>query len=157
MDSVWFRRVVPAVLVLLGVGGLWLLFTGGDDGTTATHGDSPRLEIAGTDTQEVASLAGLGLPEGTEDFLTARLEDDSQLDVTFTVDPSTEAAFLEASELAQPVADERVIYHSSPLWKLNVEGTIRGTSDVRGGVSRSVELVPEDDRTRVRVVITPAG
>jgi hypothetical protein len=61
------------------------------------------------------------------------------------------------SGLPEPVADQRVVLHSSPLWKLNPEpGTdLRGVLDETGDVRRAVELVTEPDGSvRARVVIT---
>ena len=72
--------------------------------------------------------------------------------------PEEEAAFIEASGLPEPVDDERVILHSSPLWKLNPDdaAVIRGAADDAGAVERAVELVDEGDRVRARVVIISA-
>lgn len=161
-----FLRVgVPVVLAALTLLGLWLVFTSGsgDEGSGDGGSENPgsenpeRLEIGETDIDSVSELAGLSLPDSAEDFMSARLDDDSQLDVSFTIAPADEAAFLDASALPEPQEDQRVITHTSPLWDLNVEGTIRGAADTAGDVTRAVELVDEDDRTRVRLVITPAG
>lgn len=175
------RVAVPVLLAALTVAGLWLVFTGGDDGprpkgdgsdldgsdtggaggTGATgaagSGRGERLPIDETDAESVSEMAGLQLPASTGDFMSARLDDDSQLDVSFTISPEDVASFIEGSGLPEPEPDERVITHASPLWNMNVDGTIRGASDTAGGVARSVELVDEDGRTRVRLVITPAG
>lgn len=104
----------------------------------------------------VEQLAALDLPPGATDFLTARLADDAQLDVTFTMPPAEEATFIEASDLPEPVEEQRVILHSSPLWKLNPDdaAVIRGATDRTEQVARSVELVDEGERVRARVVIT---
>lgn len=171
-----FLRVgVPVVLASLAVLGLWLVLTGGADGTgsddTPANGDRSgdagsggtasedpgRLDIDGTDMDSVSRLAGLSLPAGTGDFMSARMDDDSQLDVSFTIAHEDESAFLDASTFPEPREDQRVITHASPLWELNVEGTIRGVADTAGDVRRAVELVEEDGRTRVRLVLTPAG
>ena len=166
-----FLRVgVPVVLAVLTVLGLWLVFTGGSDdsgsgntgsgdpGAGNTASDNPeRLAIGETDIDSVSELAGLSLPDSTEDFMSARLDDDSQLDVSFTIAADDEAAFLDASGIPEPQKDQRVITHTSPLWDLNIEGTIRGSADTTGDVTRAIELVDEDGRTRVRLVITPAG
>ena len=153
------RTVVPVLLVLGATLGLWLVFAGGTADDSAQD-DPDRLSIGDTDLESIAELAGITLPESTDGFLSARLDDDSQLDVTFTIDPADESAFTEASELPEPVADQRVITHSSPLWDLNAEGTIRGASDTTRGadgdtpVGRAVEFTDEDGLTRVRLVLT---
>ena len=164
---------MPAVLVLLAILGLTLLLVGNDDspatgdstaGDTATSG--ARLELTDTDSESVSALASLDLPPSASGFLTARLDDDSQLDVTFTMEPADEAAFLAGSGLPEPVADERVIFHASPLWELNAEGaTIRGATDTTAAgqepasgmapVRRSLEIVDEGEVLRVRLVVTP--
>lgn len=166
-----FLRVgVPVILAALTVLGLWLVFTGGSDdsgsgntgsgdpGAGKTASDKPeRLAIGETDIDSVSELAGLSLPDSAEDFMSARLDDDSQLDVSFTIAADDEAVFLDASGIPEPQKDQRVITHTSPLWDLNVEGTIRGAADTKGDVTRALELTDEDGRTRVRLVITPAG
>ncbi|MGI9578187.1 MAG: hypothetical protein ACR2OH_08320 [Microthrixaceae bacterium] len=159
------RWWIPALLGVVALGGLSLLFLGGSD-DDPDNTDSPAgasLDLTDTDAESVSELAKLTLPSSTSDFLTARLDDDSQLDVTFTIDPADEAAFLDGSGLPAPVVDERVIFHSSPLWELNAEGTVRGSADTaessdtsQGGVRRAVELVDEGESVRVRLVITPA-
>lgn len=159
------RVGVPVVLAALAALGLWLVFTGGsgdggpdDRGSGGTAPDNPeRLEIGETDIDSVSELAGISLPAGVEDFMSARMDDDSQLDVSFTIAPADEATFLEASSLPDPQEDQRVITHASPLWDLNISGTIRGAADTAEGVTRALELVDEDGRTRVRLVIAPAG
>ena len=156
------------LLGVIALGGLVLvLFGGADEDTDGSGSGGATLELSDTDADSVSELAGLELPDSTSDFLTARLDDDSQLDVTFTIDPAEEAAFLEGSGLARPVEGERVILHSSPLWELNAEGTVRGSADGPGPeeeaaadptrVRRAVELVEEGELLRVRLVITPAG
>lgn len=152
------------MLGVVALGGLSLVLFGNADGAEEEGGGSASgdrtLDLSETDAEAVTELAGLALPASTTDFLSARLDDDSQLDVTFTIDPADEAAFLEASDLPQPVEGERVIFHSSPLWELNAQGPIRGTADTASGapqdVRRSAELVTEDALVRVRLVITPA-
>jgi hypothetical protein len=155
------RWAVPVVLLLLAATGTWLLLAGGDDGDGETAaapgaGAEATLEVGDTDQASVAELAGLSLPPGTADFLSARLDDDTQLDVTFTLDPAEEAAFLSGSGFDEPVEGQRVILHSSPLWKLNADAPLRGVEDTSEGLRRRVELVAEDGRTRVRMVVTPA-
>lgn len=163
------RIGVPVLLAVLAVAGAWLVVAGGSSdgpepgatdgpGTTEQKPDDPeRLPIDETDMDSVAELADLSLPPSTEGFTSARLDDDSQLDVTFTLDPVDEAAFLEGSGLPTPEADQRVITHASPLWQMNVEGTIRGAADSSGGVTRALELIEEGELVRVRLVLTPAG
>ena len=176
------RRLLPVLLgaaaVALVVIGVVLVVTGGDTDTpapdgrtggTATtdatpdgtaDGSAPAVTLPLQDTSQAAveELTGLVLPAGTADFLTAQLEDGTQLDVTFTIPAAAADAFISASGLPTPVEGDRVVIHSSPLWKLNPEGTIRGALDSSGQVTRAVELVPEGtDRLRARVVITPAG
>ncbi len=146
-------RVAIAVALASGAAiGVWLVATGGE----SDSGDTTTLSIDGTDVDAVSQLAGLELPDSTEDFLTARLDDDTQLDVTFTIDPGDEDALLSNSGFDEPVEGTRVISHSSPLWKLNPQEVMRGAQDTTGDVYRQVELVEEDGRTRVRLVITPA-
>lgn len=156
------RVGIPVVLTALTVAGLWLVFAGrGTDDTEAVNEkgseNSRRLPIEDTDMASVGALAGLSLPESTEDFMSARLDDDSQLDVSFTIAPDDETAFLDASGFPEPTADQRVITHTSPLWNVNVDTTIRGVMDDNGDVTRALELTEEDGRTRVRLVVTPAG
>lgn len=150
------RVGVPVVLVLVAALGLWLVLTGGSDQPVQNASD--QLAIEDTDLASIEELAGITVPEGAQDFLTARLDDDSQLDVTFTIDPADEQVFLDDSGLPELVPDERVITHSSPLWDLEVKGTARGATDAVetvGGqsVNREVEFVDEDGRTRVRLVL----
>ncbi len=163
---------IPVVLAMLTVAGLWLVFTGGDDadgprdtagadrsgqGTgEAGRSDRERLPIDDTDADSVSELGGLSLPASTEDFMSARLDDDSQLDVSFTISPDDVTSFIEDSGLPEPQVDQRVITHASPLWNMNVDTTIRGAADTSGGIARSLELLDEDGRTRVRLVLTPA-
>jgi hypothetical protein len=162
--------VVGGVLAVGLVLGVLLVVSGGGDGadqdasTTSTGSIPPSaaasepLPLDDLSRSGVEALAGLQLPPSASDFLTARLADDAQLDVTFTMEPDEEAAFIEASGLPEPVADERVILHSSPLWKLNPDDAaiIRGAADDAGSVERAVELVDEGDRVRARVVIISA-
>lgn len=148
------------LLAVIALGGLALVLFGGGDDTDGSESGGATLDLSDTDADSVSELAGLELPDSTSDFLTARLDDDSQLDVTFTIDPADEATFLDGSDLPRPVEGGRVILHSSPLWELNAEGTVSGSVDTAGAgtssVARTVELVAEGDRLRVRLVITPA-
>jgi hypothetical protein len=151
------RRLAPVVLVVVAAAGIVLVVAGGGDGGADGSGEASGLAIEDTGADSVAELGGLALPDSTSDFLTARLDDDSQLDVTFTIAAESEEEFLQGSALADPVEDQRVILHSSPLWELNAEGTVRGSSDLAPtGVRRAVELVEEGGLVRVRLVITPA-
>lgn len=145
------RFGVPVLLVALAAVGVWMVVSGSDDPEEPEPG---QLAIGDTDVASIEELAGIEVPEGAEDFLTARIDDDSQLDVTFTIDPGDESSFVTDSGLPDPVAEQRVITHASPLWELNVEDTIRGAADSTPSVNRAVELVEEDGRTRVRLVVT---
>ncbi len=164
------RNLVVAVLLVLGLAaGVALVLTGGDEEeaattttstvtTTVPEGDPLPLE----DTSQAAleELTGLVVPAEATGFLTARLDDDRQLDMTFVMPAASVPAFIAASGLPQPVADQRVVIHSSPLWKLNpTEGAaLSGVNDSYGTVDRSVELVTEADGTvRARIVITPTA
>jgi hypothetical protein len=155
------RWVLLVVLVVgLAVGGC-LVFTGGESApppsvaATPSSGPPGTLPLGDTSIAGVEALSGLDIPDGATDFLTARTDAEQQLDVTFTIAPTDEVAFLAGSGLP-PLGDEaRVITHSSPLWKLNPGTPIRGAADVRGDVNRSVELTPEGDRIRVRVTLQP--
>jgi len=123
---------------------------------TAPEDDVPLLDTADTSAGSVAELAGLALPASTDEFLTARLDDGSQMDVTFTLDTGETELFVSGSDLAEPVTGQRVILHSSPLWELNpADGTVHGTTDRYGRLVRLVELVEEGDRTRVRISLRP--
>jgi len=155
--------------------------------TTSTSTDangeatSATLPLDDLSLGAIESWSGLEVPDGAEDFLTARMGD-SQLDVTFTMPSEDEAAFVAGSGLSEPQPGERQILHSSPLWKLNPgdddEGTasdtpeaddpstsegpipavvIRGVADRHDDVLRAVELVDEGPGTvRVRIVLTAA-
>jgi hypothetical protein len=169
------RNAVVAIVLLVGlVAGIVLVLTGGDDDgdasgdsttTTAATGDSPAAEreplpLEDTSQAAIAELTGLAFPPEATDFLTARLDDDRQLDITFVMPAAQVATFVSGSGLPEPVADERVVTHSSPLWKLNPEqGTaLSGVADTVDGVDRAVELVSEADGTvRARIVITTAA
>jgi hypothetical protein len=155
-----WRWLIPALGTLLAGVALWLILT--DDGpdpppedTTADTDPAASLDLEDSSQASVEELSGLDLPESASGFLSAQLDDGSQLDLTATFPPEEEAAFLEASSLPAPVEGERVITHSSPLWDLEPTGTVRGVTDTFDGVDRAVELVEEDGSTRVRAVITP--
>lgn len=178
------NRRIPA-LVALAVGlavGLFLVFTGGDDegstpsspttssvvdgadpdagGTDGPSDDLSPLPLEDTSQAAIEELTGLDLPEGTAEFLTARLDDDRQLDITFVLPADAVEEFVAASQLPELEADRRVVIHSSPLWRLNPdEGTsLVGGSDRFGDVRRSVELLTSPEGTvRARVVVIAAG
>lgn len=167
-------RLLGAAVLLLVVIGIVLVVTGTDERTTAPSttrapaGSSgpagspgsdtrPTLELSDTSKAGVSRTGGLSIPAGAADFLSASTEDRTQLDVTFTLPPGQVAAFVSGSNLATPVAGDRVITHSSPLWKVNPEGDVSGVADVHSGVARAVETVGEGDRVRVRIVLSPAG
>lgn len=171
MSNAWKLRLLGAAAVALVVIGIVLVVTGGDDAptgpstttTTASDGQAPTATLALDDTSVagVSALAALTVPDGVEDFLSAATENKAQLDVSFTLPTDQVAAFTSASGFPALVAGDQVITHSSPLWKVNPEGEVSGASDtVRGSggeVVRAVETVPEGDRVRVRLVVTPAG
>jgi hypothetical protein len=163
--------IAATALVVLGVG--LVVLDDGDEPAAPPDEPSQTLAPAPTGTLPTADLsraslerlAALDLPPSTADLLTARLDNDRQIDLTFTIDPAEEAALVEGSLLPAPVAGQRVVTHASPLWELNPGVEIRGVRDevpetveagvARGGVRRAVELIDEDGRTRARVVITP--
>jgi hypothetical protein len=163
------RNLVVAVLLVLGLAaGLVLVLTGGDEesastttsAVTTTAPEVDPLPLEDTSQAALEELTGLVVPAEATGFLTARLDDDRQLDMTFVMPAASVPAFIAASGLPQPVADERVVIHSSPLWKLNpTEGAaLSGVSDSYGTVDRSVELVTEADGTvRARIVVTPTA
>lgn len=176
-------RRIPA-LVALAVGlavGLFLVFTGGDDegsapssttsssvvdggdpdgaGTGGPSDDLLPLPLEDTSQAAIEELTGLDLPDGAAEFLTARLDDDRQLDITFVLPADAVDEFVSASGLPELAEDRRVVIHSSPLWRLNPdEGTsLVGGSDRFGDVQRSVELLTSPEGTvRARVVIISA-
>jgi hypothetical protein len=93
------------------------------------------------------------------EFLTAKLDSNAQLDITFDMPAAATEAFLSESGLPAPTPDERLILHSSPMWKLNPDegSTLSSTSNEAQGVRRVVELVGDGSGTiAVRIVVTPA-
>ncbi len=163
-------RLLGALAVVLVVVGIVLVVTGGDEPTgpsttttTVADGQAPTatLPLGDTSVEGVSSMAGLVVPDGAKDFLTAATENKAQLDVTFTLPSDRVAAFVSGSGFPALVEGEKVVTHSSPLWKLNPEGTESGAADsvtVDGvTVVRAVETVPEGDRVRVRLVLTPGS
>jgi hypothetical protein len=160
------RRAAPVIAGVVAVGlvvlGVVLVLRGGDDdpgpkSPATTTGPRETIPVGDTSRAGIEQLSGLVLPPSTADFLSARLSDGTELDVTFTMAPGDEAAFVAASGLPALRSGTRVVTHSSPLWKLNPEGTISGATDTRAGVRRVVELVPEGDRLRARVVLSRTG
>jgi hypothetical protein len=163
------RRCAPvaAALLVLTTGALGTSCSR-DDGpaaprtTTTQAGPPPTLPFKSVSQAELGRQTGLVFPAGTADFLTAQLQNRSQLDVTFTMPADQAAAFASGSKLREPVAGKRVVTHTSPLWKLNVDGEIRGTvrtvTTPDGAKLRlAVELVDEPGgRVRVRMVVSPA-
>ena len=126
------RTAVAAALLVLTTGALGTACSR-DDGpaaprtTTTQAGPPATLPFSSVSQAELARQAGLVLPAGTADFLTAQLQNRAQLDVTFTLPADQAAAFVTDSNLKEPVAGKRVVTHTSPLWKLNADGEIRGT------------------------------
>ena len=188
MSNPWAARIAGLVAVVGVVVGIVLVVTGGDDEasgpstttSTTVEGQAPEVTLALDDTSlaGVSSLAGLVVPDGVADFLSAGTEDRTQLDVTFTLPPDQVATFVDGSGFPALIEGEEVVTHSSPLWKLNPEGSVSGAADrfpadgaaptsaaegadpaaaVDGAVVRAVETVPEGERVRIRLVITPAG
>lgn len=163
-------RLLGALAVVLVVVGIVLVVTGDDEPTgpsttttTVADGQAPTatLPLDDTSVEGVSSMAGLVVPDGAKDFLTAATENKAQLDVTFTLPSDQVEAFVSGSGFPALVEGEKVVTHSSPLWKLNPEGTESGAADsvtVDGvTVVRAVETVPEGDRVRVRLVLTPGS
>ncbi|MHB1139439.1 MAG: hypothetical protein ACYC2O_10820 [Microthrixaceae bacterium] len=169
-------NVVIGVVLFAGlVLALGLIILGGGDGspdptststsptseaaTTAPAAPGVTLPLDDLATPTIEELTGLALPEDMTEFFTARLDGDTQLDVTFVMPEAAVAPFIAESGLPRPVADERLVLHSSPLWKVNPdEGTtLSSTQDERGSVHRVVELLGDGSGTiRARIVITPA-
>ncbi|HMR97280.1 MAG TPA: hypothetical protein PKE05_17220 [Microthrixaceae bacterium] len=163
-------RLLGALAVVLVVVGIVLVVTGDDEPTgpsttttTVADGQAPTatLPLDDTSVEGVSSMAGLVVPDGAKDFLTAATENKAQLDVTFTLPSDQVEAFVSGSGFPALVEGEKVVTHSSPLWKLNPEGTESGAagSVTVDGVTvvRAVETVPEGDRVRVRLVLTPGS
>ena len=106
----------------------------------------------------ITKMSGLTFPTDMTEFLTSRGDTNRQLDLTFVIPSASAATFLADSGLPAPVANKRVVFHSSPLWKVNPpEGsTISSSQGKFGQVKRAVELVGESPGfIRARVVITP--
>ena len=133
--------------------------------TLATPPPGVTLPLEQLSASAVAQLTGLAFPPDMTDFLTARLDGDTQLDVTFVMPEAAVAEFIESSGLPAPTADERLVLHSSPLWKVypDVGTTLSSTADTTDptdttdSVRRVVELIGDGSGTiRARIVITPA-
>ena len=106
----------------------------------------------------ITEMSGLTFPTDMTEFLTSRGDTNRQLDLTFVIPSASAATFLADSGLPAPVANKRLVIHSSPLWKVNPpEGsTISSSQGKFGQVKRAVELVGERPGfIRARVVITP--
>ena len=162
------NSLIGGVLAAGLIVGLFLVVTGGGSDspgvTTTTEPPAARpepLTLPAELTQDaVATLSGLAIPTTASEFLTARLDSDRQLDVTFVIPADSVDAFVADSGLASPEDDQRVVLHSSPLWKLNPDPgtTLRGSSDTVDGVHRAVELLTATDGSvRIRAVLTSAG
>ena len=127
---------------------------GEDDPRGVLPLDDVEFTVAG-----IEEYTGIVVPDDAEGFLTGRLDNDRQLDVTFLFPAEDEAEFLEASQLPEPVEGQRVVLHGSALWDLNPPGgvEIRGATDTFDDVRRAFELVEETPGVlRARIVITSA-
>jgi len=162
------NSLIGGVLAAGLIVGLFLVVTGGGSDspgvTTTTEPPAARPEplvLPAELTQDaVATLSGLAVPPTASEFLTARLDSDRQLDVTFVIPADAVDAFVADSGLERPEDGQRVVLHSSPLWKLNPDPgtTLAGVSDTAQGINRSVELLSgTDGSVRVRAVLTSAG
>ena len=136
-----------------------------DEGAAAPSSTRPTtpvtLPFVEVTKSQLGELLGLGYAPGTNDFLTARLGNRSQLDVTFTIPPAEVEKFIADSKLAAPKSGDRVVSHTSPLWKLNPEGELKGsmttvTTPAGDKLNVALETVDEStDKVRVRMVVTP--
>jgi hypothetical protein len=123
--SVRRRDVVIVTLLVVGLFSsvLLIIFGGGQGPTPADVDRDGATATIPFDEVSIAGLerwSGLDIPESAQGYLTAR-SGDSQLDVTFTMPPADEAAFVERSRLPEPRPGERYVLHTSPLWRLNPE------------------------------------
>ncbi|CAN5655861.1 hypothetical protein BH10ACT3_BH10ACT3_09490 [soil metagenome] len=168
-------NVLVAIVLVAGLAlGIGLIIISGNDSSdgdaasTTTEDTTPTtvastpgatLPLADTSAATLSTLTGLEFPADMTEFLTASLNSNTQLDITFVVPSASAAAFLNASGLPAPTADERLILHSSPLWKVNPDpgSTLSSTQGDFGDVHRVVELVGDGSgNIRARIVITPA-
>ena len=125
---------------------------------SSTTMSSNTLPLEDLSVTALSELTGLNFPTDMTEFLTSRGDTNRQLDLTFVIPASSAATFLADSGLPAPVANKRIVIHSSPLWKENPkEGSTLSSSQGKfGGVNRAVELVGESPGfIRARVVITP--
>lgn len=131
-----------------------------DEDPDATDPPTPgvTLPLQDLSADAVEEFTGLRFPADMTEFLTAKLDSNTQLDITFDMPTASTEAFLSESGLPAPTPDERLILHSSPMWKLNPdEGTtLSSSTSVAEGVRRVVELVGDGSGTIVvRIVVTP--
>jgi len=128
---------------------------GAGSSTTMSVNTLPLDDLSVT---AISKLRGLNFPIDMTDFLTARGDTNRQLDLTFVIPTSSAANFLADSGLPEPVANKRLVLHSSPLWKVNPEegSTLSSSQGKFGQVNRAVELVGERPGfLRARIAITP--
>jgi len=126
-------------------------------GSSSTTMSTNTLPLDDLSVGAISKLTGLNFPIDMTGFLTARGNTSRQLDVTFVIPSSSAATFLADSGLPAPVANKRVVIHSSPLWKVNPEegSTLSSSQGKFGQVLRSVELVGESPGfIRARIVVT---
>jgi len=148
--------VLGLLLIGLLIGGCLVITGGGSDEpgpTTVPSRPTPTLALSDLSLAGVESFSGVDVPDGAQDFLTARLDGDRQLDVTFTIDTDQVGALVSGSGLPPLAEGARPILHSSPLWKLNPGTPISGSADVRNGINRALEVTPEGERLRVRLTL----
>lgn len=129
--------------------------TSGPGGTSGSSGASATLPWTAPTKSQVATAAGLDLPDSVEAWRSV-LMSPGELDVSFTISRDDVAAFDEGSKLGLKPG-ERVVAHASPLWDLNVEGTYAGATGERGPIRRTVEVVSPTDPAapaQVRLVVT---
>lgn len=156
VPSIGRLAVLALLLVGLVIGGCLVVTGGGSDepDTTAPRGrPTSTLPLGDLSEAGVEALSGVDVPDSASDFLSARLDGDRQLDVTFTIPPDALAGLVAASGLPPLTESNRVITHSSPLWKLNPGTPISGVADLRDGTNRAIEVTPEGDRLRVRLTL----
>lgn len=131
--------------------------TDSEQGTSTTMSVN-TLPLDDLSVTAITEMSGLTFPTDMTEFLTSRGDKNRQLDLTFVIPSASAATFLADSGLPAPVANKRVVIHSSPLWKVNPQegSTISSSQGTFGQVKRAVELVGESPGfIRARVVITP--